>query len=47
MVFETIDIFAEASRVVELNNFTIILGDTVVYDVSSFNYSIYNLNKEI
>lgn len=41
MVFETIDIFAEASRVVELNNFTVILGDTVVYDVSPTNYLIY------
>ena len=36
MVFETIDIFAEASRVVELNNFTIILGETVEYSNSLF-----------
>lgn len=33
MVFETIDILAESSRVVELNNFTVILGDTTIYDV--------------
>ena len=36
MVFETIDILAESSRVVELNNFTVILGDTTIYDVSFF-----------
>ena len=33
MVFETIDILAEPSKIVELNNFTVILGDTTIYDV--------------
>lgn len=36
MVFETIDILAESSKVVELNNFTVILGDTTIYDVRYF-----------
>lgn len=41
MVFETIDILAESSRVVELNNFTVILGDTTIYDVRLHLIYIY------
>ena len=41
MVFETIDILAESSRVVELNNFTVILGDMTIYDVSFFIMNFY------